>query len=66
MVVLNEKELIAKEKANNPSFMKTIWREIRNDKMALGSLILLTIILLAAYLSPLFIDQIAADTRQLL
>ncbi|XUX07602.1 ABC transporter permease [Sporosarcina sp. UB5] len=39
--------------------MRTIWREIRNDKMALGSLILFTIIVLAAYLSPLFIDQVA-------
>lgn len=61
MVVLNEKELMAKEKLNNPSFMKTIWREIKNDKMALISLILLTIILLAAYTSPLFIDQVAMN-----
>ena len=62
MVVLNEKELIAKEKLNNPSFAKTMWREIRHDKMALGSLILLTIIILSAYLSPLFIDP-ASLTR---
>ncbi|MCG7343472.1 ABC transporter permease [Sporosarcina sp. ACRSL] len=39
--------------------MRTIWREIKNDKMALGSLILFTIIVLTAYLSPLFIDQTA-------
>jgi peptide/nickel transport system permease protein len=58
MVVFNEKDLIAKEKANNPSFAKTIWREIRHDKMALGSLILLFIILATAYLSPFFIDQV--------
>ncbi|MBE1553307.1 ABC transporter permease [Sporosarcina limicola] len=56
-VSLNDKQLMAKEKVNNPSFMKTIWREIKNDKIALGSLILLTFLLLAAYLSPLFIDQ---------
>ena len=56
-ISLNEKQLMAQEKINNPSFIKTIWREIRNDKMALGSLILLTILLSAAYLSPLFIDQ---------
>ncbi|WP_060203594.1 ABC transporter permease [Sporosarcina koreensis] len=61
-VTLNEKELIAREKLNNPSFMKTIWREILHDKMALGSLILLIILLSTAYLSPLFIDQ-AALTR---
>lgn len=57
--VLDEKRLIAQEKLNNPSLMRTIWREIRNDKMALGSLILLTIIVFSAYLSPLFIDQVA-------
>ncbi len=57
MVVLNKKELLAKEKLYNPSFMKTVWREIKNDKVALGSLILLTLILVAAYSSPLFIDQ---------
>lgn len=57
--VIDEKRLIAQEKLNNPSFMRTIWREIRNDKMALGSLILFTIIVLSAYISPLFIDQVA-------
>lgn len=56
-VILDEKQLIAKEKLNNPSFLKTVWREIVNDKVALGSLILLTLILLTAYISPLFIDQ---------
>ncbi|MDW0113204.1 ABC transporter permease [Sporosarcina saromensis] len=57
-VVLDEKQLIAREKLNNPSLLKTIWREIKNDKMALGSLIILTIIVLTAYISPLFIDQL--------
>ncbi|MBB4824629.1 peptide/nickel transport system permease protein [Sporosarcina luteola] len=57
--VLDEKKLIAQEKMNNPSLMKTIWREIKHDKMAIGSLVLLIIILLAAYLSPLYIDQVA-------
>lgn len=57
-VVLDEKQLIAREKLNNPSLLRTIWREIKNDKMALGSLIILTIIVLTAYISPLFIDQL--------
>ncbi|MFS0689469.1 ABC transporter permease [Sporosarcina sp. 179-K 8C2 HS] len=39
--------------------MRTIWREIKHDKVAFGSLILLTIIVLTAYISPLFIDQTA-------
>ena len=56
-VIVDEKQLIAKEKANNPSLLRTIWREITHDKMALGSLIVLIIILLSAYLSPLYIDQ---------
>lgn len=55
--VIDEKQLIAREKLNNPSFARTIWREIKNDKMALISLILLTIILVTAYISPLLIDQ---------
>ncbi|WP_339252848.1 ABC transporter permease [Sporosarcina sp. FSL W8-0480] len=58
-VTINEKELIAREKLNNPSFARTIWREIIHDKMAIISLILLIIILGTAYLSPLFIDQVA-------
>ncbi|MDN4606672.1 ABC transporter permease [Sporosarcina highlanderae] len=58
-VTINEKDLIAREKLNNPSFAKTIWREIIHDKMAIISLILLIIILATAYLSPLFIDQVA-------
>ena len=58
-VILDEKQLIAKEKLNNPSLLKTIWREIKHDKMAMGSLILLTIIILAAYAAPLFVDALA-------
>lgn len=58
-VMIDEKQLIAKEKLNNPSLLKTIWREIRHDKMALGSLILLALIIIAAYASPLFVDQLA-------
>lgn len=57
MVTIDNKKLIAKEKANNPSLAKTIWREIRHDKMALISLVLLLGILITAYSSPLFIDQ---------
>ena len=66
MVVFNEKELLAREKLNNPSLMKTIWREIKSDKMALGSLFLLAIILITAYTSPLFIDQVALKRVSLL
>ncbi|WJY26900.1 MULTISPECIES: ABC transporter permease [Sporosarcina] len=57
MVTLDDKKLIAKEKANNPSFAKTIWREIKHDKLALVSLVLLIALLITAYASPLFIDQ---------
>ncbi|WOV84225.1 ABC transporter permease [Sporosarcina jeotgali] len=57
MVTVNQKELIAKEKASNPSLLKTIWREIRHDKLALVSLVLLLGIIITAYSSPLFIDQ---------
>ncbi|WP_432813995.1 ABC transporter permease [Sporosarcina aquimarina] len=57
MVTIDEKKMIAKEKVNNPSLAKTIWREIRHDKMALISLVLLIAILITAYSSPLFINQ---------
>lgn len=56
-IPLNDKQLIAREKLNNPSFMATVWREIRKDKVAFGSFILLVLLLAAAYISPLFIDQ---------
>ena len=58
MVAVNEEERIAKENAEHPTFQKTVWREIRHDKMALGSLIVLLLILVSAYLSPFFIDQV--------
>ena len=58
MVAVNEEERIAKENADHPTFLKTVWREIRHDKMALGSLIVLLFILISAYLSPFFIDQV--------
>ena len=58
MVAVNEEERIAKENAEHPTFLKTVWREIRHDKMALGSLIVLLFILISAYLSPFFIDQV--------
>ncbi|GKV68555.1 peptide ABC transporter permease [Sporosarcina sp. NCCP-2716] len=57
MVTIDDKKLIADEKVNNPSFAKTIWREIKHDKMALISLVLLLALLITAYSSPLFIDQ---------
>ena len=34
-----------------------MWREIRHDKVALGSLVLLLLLIITAYSSPLFIDQ---------
>lgn len=56
--LLEEKrELMAKEKKNNPSFLKVVWREIKSDKVAFVSFILLTVILITAYVSPLFIDE---------
>lgn len=56
--LLEEKrELMAREKKNNPSFMKVVWREIKSDKVAFISFILLIIILMTAYISPLFIDE---------
>lgn len=58
MVAVNEEERIAKENAGHPTFLKTVWREIRHDKMALASLIVLLFILISAYLSPFFIDQV--------
>ncbi len=51
-----KRELMAREKKNNPSFMQTVWREIKGDKVAFVSLIILIVILVAAYMSPLFID----------
>ena len=42
------------------SFGKTIWREIKGDKMAIIALFILSIILLVAYIAPLFIDQVQA------
>ncbi|MFD1205079.1 ABC transporter permease [Sporosarcina contaminans] len=55
---IDSKQLIAQEKKNNPSFAKTVWREIIHDKVALISLCILTVILIVAYSSPLFIDQV--------
>ncbi|WP_235961094.1 ABC transporter permease [Savagea serpentis] len=56
--LLEEKrELMAREKKNNPSFLKVVWREIKSDKVAFISFILLIIILMTAYISPLFIDE---------
>ncbi|MFD1929635.1 ABC transporter permease [Sporosarcina siberiensis] len=55
-VVTDKNVLIAEAKANNQSFGKTIWREIKNDKMALGALVVFIVILLAAYISPFFLD----------
>ena len=42
------------------NFGQTIWREIKNDKMAIVALIILSIILLISYIGPFFIDQVEA------
>lgn len=47
---------IAEAKAENLNLGQTIWREIKGDKMAFIALIILTLILLAAYTSPLFLE----------
>lgn len=52
-----EKEALAQAKAENKNLGQTIWHEIKNDKTAFIALIILTIILLGAYLSPFFLDQ---------
>lgn len=52
---------IAEAKAENLNLGQTIWREIKGDKMAFIALIILTLILLAAYTSPLFLDQGASS-----
>ncbi len=56
-IILNDKKNSENEKANNPSFIKTAWREIKHDKTAVIALILLLFILVTAYGSSLFIDQ---------
>lgn len=52
-----QQEALKKAKAENKSFAQTIWHEIKNDKMAFFALVLLTLIMLTAYLSPLFLNQ---------
>ena len=51
------KAAIAEAKAENLNLGQTIWREIKGDKVAFIALIILSLILLAAYASPLFLDQ---------
>jgi len=41
----------------SPSGMKVIWREIRKDRMAMISLVILGIVLIAVYSAALFIDE---------
>ena len=55
-----EDAAIVKVQSEHQSFGKTIWREIKGDKMAIGALFILSVILLIAYIAPLFIDQVAA------
>lgn len=52
-----QEEVITEATAGNISFAKTIWREIKGDKIALLALVVLTLILLVAYISPFAIDQ---------
>lgn len=57
---LSAEEALKKAKAENKNFAQTIWHEIKHDKVALGALIILTIVMLSAYLSPLFLNQAEA------
>ena len=47
----------APPKEISPSGMKVIWREIRKDKMAMISLVILGLVLIAVYSAALFIDK---------
>ena len=51
-----ESEKNVKVQDVTPSGMKVIWREIRKDKMAMGSLILLAAILIFVYGAAFFMD----------
>ncbi|WP_172370332.1 ABC transporter permease [Sporosarcina jiandibaonis] len=55
-----EEAAVLKAQSEHVSFGKTIWREIKGDKMAMIALIILSIILLIAYITPFFIDQVQA------
>jgi peptide/nickel transport system permease protein len=52
--------VVAAVQSEHQSFGKTIWREIKGDKMAMVALFILSVILLIAYIGPLFIDQAQA------
>jgi peptide/nickel transport system permease protein len=56
-ITADEKSVIAKAKSESVSLGKTIWREIRNDKMALFALVVFGLILAVAYSSFLYLDQ---------
>lgn len=47
----------AYEPAASPSSWQILWREIKRDKMALGSLILLGLVVVAVYGISLILDQ---------
>jgi len=55
------KAAIAEAKAQNLNLGQTIWREIKGDKVAFIALVLLSLILVVAYSSPLFLDQAASS-----
>lgn len=57
VAINTEKDALAQAKAENKTLMQTIWHEIKNDKTALVALLVLTLILLAAFISPFFLDQ---------
>lgn len=42
---------------NNLSLTKTIWHEIKHDKMAMIAFYIVIFIILVAYMAPLFLDQ---------
>lgn len=45
------------EQQKTPSAWRIMWHELRRDKLAMSSVILLLVILLIAYLAPLFLSQ---------
>lgn len=47
---------VLKQKERCDTLSRMIWREVRTDRIAIGSLLLLVIVLGAAYFAPLFIE----------
>lgn len=61
ILIDKDQAAIAEAKAQNLTLRQTIWREIKGDKIASTALIVLTLLLLAAFTSPFFLDQAASS-----